>query len=100
MPRTCSAEGWDEVILLEGEEEEGNWSRASMLKSWKNNFDVSILERRLGRRVVKMWRMAGTRACGRGPPKISAAVGASGGSASERRMKRVGGGKTDAAARD
>ena len=35
-----------------------------------------------------------------GPPKISAASGASGGSASERRMKRVGGGKTDAAARD
>ena len=36
-----------------------------------------------------------------GPPKISAgAAGASGGSASERRMKRVGGGKTDAAARD
>ena len=35
-----------------------------------------------------------------GPPKISAAVGASGGSASERRMKRVGGGKTDAAARE
>jgi YidC/Oxa1 family membrane protein insertase len=32
-----------------------------------------------------------------GPPKIRAAVGAS---ASERRMKRVGGGKTDAAARD
>jgi YidC/Oxa1 family membrane protein insertase len=35
-----------------------------------------------------------------GPPRISPAVGASGGSASERRMKRVGGGKTDAAARD
>ena len=35
-----------------------------------------------------------------GPPKISSASGASGGSASERRMKRVGGGKTDAAARD
>ncbi len=35
-----------------------------------------------------------------GPPKISAPVGASGGSASERRMKRVGGGKTDAAARE
>lgn len=33
-----------------------------------------------------------------GPPKIAAA--ATGGSASERRMKRVGGGKTDAAARD
>ncbi len=32
-----------------------------------------------------------------GPPKIRAAVG---GSAAERRMKRVGGGKTDAAARD
>ena len=32
-----------------------------------------------------------------GPPKIRAA---SGGSATERRMKRVGGGKTDAAARD
>jgi YidC/Oxa1 family membrane protein insertase len=34
-----------------------------------------------------------------GPPKIAAATGA-GGSASERRMKRVGGGKTDAAARE
>jgi YidC/Oxa1 family membrane protein insertase len=33
-----------------------------------------------------------------GPPKIRAAV--SGGTATERRMKRVGGGKTDAAARD
>ena len=35
-----------------------------------------------------------------GPPRIAGAAGASGGSASERRMKRVGGGKTDAAARD
>jgi YidC/Oxa1 family membrane protein insertase len=33
-----------------------------------------------------------------GPPKVAAGV--SGGSASERRMKRVGGGKTDAAARE
>jgi YidC/Oxa1 family membrane protein insertase len=33
-----------------------------------------------------------------GPPKIRPAV--SGGTATERRMKRVGGGKTDAAARD
>jgi membrane protein insertase Oxa1/YidC/SpoIIIJ len=33
-----------------------------------------------------------------GPPKIRAV--ASGGTATERRMKRVGGGKTDAAARD
>ena len=33
-----------------------------------------------------------------GPPKVRAAV--SGGTATERRMKRVGGGKTDAAARD
>ena len=37
-----------------------------------------------------------------GPPRISGAgvAGVTGGSASERRMKRVGGGKTDAAARD
>jgi hypothetical protein len=44
-------------------------SSASRLKSLKKSFAGSISKRRVGSKVLKMSRIAGTKATGSGPPK-------------------------------